>query len=822
MVLFCPTCGAAAQTFQKFVKHLKRYHEFCAGFSVTCHLTGCKNKFRNVTSYVRHVEKCHWKCDLIRPNPNKVDKLSRNLVSEFEENETAADEHLLCQDGKVSPPAAPCDLSQLVSSVNSYLTGFVLCLREKHILTTSVTEEITRDVIEAISMVVTGYSDVIKSSLDKDDPTLSAKFQDVLNVETMCSLLGQNVTSEYRLLRHLRDSESLVEPVQMMLDDSEPAHTFQYVPILDVIKKIMSHDDVFDNVVLHPDHPAAGNKMRSFRDSDLFQADPFFDENPDALWINLYVDEFEVCNPIGAKKGKHKLTGVYYVLGNLSGPYRSQLRFIHLAMLVKYKYLTNGYNSLLQPLIRDLKTLYTDGVSIACGTIVKGKMITISADNLSAHALAGFQQNFTTGRVCRHCMIDVNDLASHTTEQNVTLRTEQLHNYHLQAVLSIPGNASIYGVKKPCPFTSLPNFEVCTAFPPDIMHDLLEGCMPTTVKLVLKHFVSAKLVSVTELNKTMENVDITNRCNKPNQFNQSSFRGKGSLAGTAAQKLELFLLLPRLIGHVVVTGDRTWAVYLLLREICDIILSPAVDKDNLNHLEELISLFLQTFVAAFPLKKLTPKFHFLIHYPRLMKQFGPLRNFWCMRFEGKHQYFKKVAAISNSFVNIAKTLAKRHQLRQCWEMKGEDLLVRSDGAETKTTMVSISTLPEDVQAILHSKFLKDSGDTPPMEVACCGKITLSHCSFKVNCVYVVDVEEEEQLPVFLQVKQILNVRQTWLLCGYLLFPLFFDNHYHSFVIDDDETWAIMTPANIIDHSAHDFYRQQDRKYISMRYNVVKV
>ena len=37
--------------------------------------------------------------------------------------------------------------------------------------------------------------------------------------------------------------------------------------------------------------------------------------------------------------------------------------------------------------------------------------------------------------------------------------------------------------------------------------------------------------------------------------------------------------------------------------------------------------------------------HHLVHYPRyirLLYMFGPLLNFWAMRFEEKHAYFKKV------------------------------------------------------------------------------------------------------------------------------------------------------------------------------------
>jgi len=54
--------------------------------------------------------------------------------------------------------------------------------------------------------------------------------------------------------------------------------------------------------------------------------------------------------------------------------------------------------------------------------------------------------------------------------------------------------------------------------------------------------------------------------------------------------------------------------------------------------------------------------HFLFLYNRC----GPLVRYWCMRFEGKHNYFKDLAHRVKCFKNIAKTLATRHQHLMCY------------------------------------------------------------------------------------------------------------------------------------------------------------
>jgi len=41
-----------------------------------------------------------------------------------------------------------------------------------------------------------------------------------------------------------------------------------------------------------------------------------------------YMDDFEVCNPIGSRQSIHKLTAVYYVVGNTRPKYWSQSSII--------------------------------------------------------------------------------------------------------------------------------------------------------------------------------------------------------------------------------------------------------------------------------------------------------------------------------------------------------------------------------------------------------------------------------------------------------------------------------------------------------------
>lgn len=208
-------------------------------------------------------------------------------------------------------------------------------------------------------------------------------------------------------------------------------------------------------------------------------------------------------------------------------------------------------------------------------------------------------------------------------------------------------------------------------FPPDVMHGFLEGIVPLISKSLLKVMHREKTVAIQEVN------DILKRF----YFGQNDRRYKlvlipekvaldGNISGTAAEKWTLFRTLPFLIGNKTEEKNKFWQLYLVVREIGETILSLTISIHWISHLHSLINLFLTDFSNLFP-GSFTPKLHFLVHYPRLILEYGSPRSHWCMRFEAKHLCFKRVAEITNNFVNICQTLAKRNLLRQCWEWQSQ-------------------------------------------------------------------------------------------------------------------------------------------------------
>ena len=54
-------------------------------------------------------------------------------------------------------------------------------------------------------------------------------------------------------------------------------------------------------------------------------------------------------------------------------------------------------------------------------------------------------------------------------------------------------------------------------------------------------------------------------------------------------------------------------------------------------------------------------------YDTILFRYGPLVRQWTMRYEAKHNYFKSLARSIGNYINIAWTVALRHQQWQCYK-----------------------------------------------------------------------------------------------------------------------------------------------------------
>lgn len=253
----------------------------------------------------------------------------------------------------------------------------------------------------------------------------------------------------------------------------------------------------------------------------------------------------------GTSSRKHKLCGIYWALGNLPPGSYSTLSSIYVAVLCKTNDLNKyGYDSVLRPLLHDIKTLEQDGVFIPLlGRYLKGTIQFVVADNLGAHSIAGYNESFSSGYICRFCTGTKSDIQTKEVKSGaLTLRTKELHEYFVTSARQ--NRASCFGVKKSCPITdALAHFSVETGYLPDIMHDLFEGIVQVELARCLTVLISKKYFSLEILNKSILQSPYkwTNKKNRPNVI-PNGFSGLVTMGGNAHENWTL-RLLPVIIGH---------------------------------------------------------------------------------------------------------------------------------------------------------------------------------------------------------------------------------------------------------------------------------
>lgn len=155
------------------------------------------------------------------------------------------------------------------------------------------------------------------------------------------------------------------------------------------------------------------------------------------MQIQLFYDDFETANPLGSKKGIHKLGAIYFTLRNFPPKFNSSLVNIHLCALFHTQDIKSyGFENILEPIINDLKVLETDGIHVPTfkGS-VHGTVVQVTGDNLGLHGIFGFVESFSARYCCRFCILEKTDFQTvfSEDEESVILRTRNMHAEHAHA-----------------------------------------------------------------------------------------------------------------------------------------------------------------------------------------------------------------------------------------------------------------------------------------------------------------------------------------------------------------------------------------------------
>ena len=167
---------------------------------------------------------------------------------------------------------------------------------------------------------------------------------------------------------------------------------------------------------------------------------------------------------------------------------------------------------------------------------------------------------------------------------------------------------------------------------------------------------------------------------KPSEFDVDRIKDKshGHFREKYDQMFTLYRFLPLMV-YDLVPCTEVWKFLLDFFDLISFLLSPAFVESDYQQLGVLIREYLlivcskilnlpkilsfvsddhlESYTYLFPLESVTSKQHKLIHFPRILKCSGPFLYQSVLRYERKHQFFKRLTHNICNFKNICKSLA---------------------------------------------------------------------------------------------------------------------------------------------------------------------
>ena len=706
--LRCELCTFSAPTnIKQYFLHLKTHLR--TRETVTCPFEGCSFKSSIVSTFSAHKSRYHQCADFASFKPDLVVRVqSQAFVNDDEGDLNNSDEGDL--NNSVSSELSVSEFQPVHNSIQRRIASLLLRLQAVLHVSKAAIQQIVDDLFDIGECAGQITRQTVENILKEHNCTseeLTASLTEALQSTNPLSLLSRegSLGTEYKRQAFYRHHFTVIEPVEYVLSRQKTSHTVVYVPILKLLSELLKRDEVLNELRVNRPAEQSGH-YSSCLDGDYFKGNQILSHEDISLCITLYIDDFEICNPLGTSRKKHKVCGVYWILANLPKKYKSLLSSIYLALLCKTEHIKiYGYNSVLEPLIKDIQYLETVGVFVEkLGCNVKGTILYVAADNLAAHSLGGFQESFNVDKFCRFCLCSREEIQTCDVRSGkFILRTPELYNEAVN-VLKHSELLSVDGVKRECPFNRLTGFHACQGFAPDFLHDVLEGIVPKELSLCLADFISKNYFTLDELNGAIESFPFkfSDKTNRPQKI-PTTFKRNKTLGGNGHENWSLVRFLPLIIGHRVPEGDQTWELVLELKDLVELLSTPYFTQDSLCYLQAKISDHRQLLQTVFSEKKLCPKHHFVEHYPHLIQKFGPPTECWTIRFEAKHSFFKKVVRDANNFKNILLTLASRHQLMLAHYLEMPSIF-KPDTETAKVSDVCLEVLDADIRQAILKKF----------------------------------------------------------------------------------------------------------------------
>lgn len=208
-------------------------------------------------------------------------------------------------------------------------------------ITTAQKDQIIKMNCEVLSEIHTFQTEIVKR-YQKD----AYEINDEVFSHAITEL--DNINSTYRRQKIMKNSKKYVEPIELSSGfkfnletdkltgkqiRSTVQCTFQYISVLKTLTALFT-DESFEKLYLNfnqdSDHKCVDGIYERFCCGEIFKNSVFFQYNPLAIQLKLFIDDFEPCAALKSHVGKHKTTGIYIQINNMPQQFLSKVNNIYL------------------------------------------------------------------------------------------------------------------------------------------------------------------------------------------------------------------------------------------------------------------------------------------------------------------------------------------------------------------------------------------------------------------------------------------------------------------------------------------------------------
>ncbi|XP_054772889.2 uncharacterized protein LOC129280926 [Lytechinus pictus] len=341
ITLYCPLCAVKFTEISDVLSHLKGH--ISSGVAVPCPFAHCQKQFSVKSSFSSHISRQHSKRQVEFLSESvlreKYKALTESNPAEEDDQEFPDEEILHCTDDvKVDDTEEDVFVTNDVFKEN--LALFYLKLEAKFLLPSSTIQEIVNSFQEIHSLSNSNLLQELRQRLKALDIP-EHELTDLLTVFTTEDLLNPTNCSYFRSdctrTSYFKSKFNYVHPLEIYLgvDQCGRQRYCQYVPIRETLLALFKQNSFIQNYnKTHRDHPVRKTVLEDVYDGQTFlKGDSSKDDT--AVTLILYQDSFEVVNPLGSGRKKHKMLAVYATLADIQPHNRSNIDHMQLVLLCR-------------------------------------------------------------------------------------------------------------------------------------------------------------------------------------------------------------------------------------------------------------------------------------------------------------------------------------------------------------------------------------------------------------------------------------------------------------------------------------------------------